>query len=255
MLQDRADRPVIRRGDTVLHPLQPWTAATVALLRHLEAIGFEAAPRVVSVDEETEVLTYLPGDSGGDAWAKVIDERGLVAMARLLRSYHDAIAGWRPAEAPVWFDGSAGSGSPGELVLHGDFGPWNLVWDGLRPTGILDWEHARVGRAREDVAYALQWVAPFCDDATAAEWMHHPTPPDRRRRIALFADAYGLPSPAGLVEDVIAGQRAMIERIERLAAAGHARQQAEVDDGQQSAMRRLRWSEANRVAHEQLTSG
>jgi hypothetical protein len=40
VLQDRADRPVVRSGDTVRHPLQPWNPAVHALLRHLADIDF-----------------------------------------------------------------------------------------------------------------------------------------------------------------------------------------------------------------------
>jgi aminoglycoside phosphotransferase (APT) family kinase protein len=37
---------------------------------------------------------------------------------------------------------SSGAPDSGEIVRHGDFGPWNLVWrDGL-PIGILDWDNA-----------------------------------------------------------------------------------------------------------------
>ncbi|MFJ9104066.1 phosphotransferase [Streptomyces sp. NPDC102405] len=27
---------------------------------------------------------------------------------------------------------------PPEAICHGDFGPWNVVWKGHRPVGIID---------------------------------------------------------------------------------------------------------------------
>jgi hypothetical protein len=85
VLQDRPDRPVVRRGDTVRHPLQLWTPAVHALLGHLADIEFPYAPRMLGIEDGTEILTYLPGESGPDGWARVVDEAGLVACARLLR--------------------------------------------------------------------------------------------------------------------------------------------------------------------------
>jgi hypothetical protein len=45
-----------------------------------------------------------------------------------------------------------------------------------------------------DVAYALEYVAPFRDDDTCRRWLAYPRPPDRRGRLELFARAYGLVS-------------------------------------------------------------
>ncbi|MGK5682750.1 phosphotransferase [Actinoplanes sp. URMC 104] len=217
MLQEKPHRNVVRVGDTVRRPLQPWSASVHELLRHLESIGFPYAPRFLGIDDEgREVLTYLEGDSGADGWARVVDEDGLVAMARLLRCYHDAVRGFRPAAEAGW----AGTTRDGELIRHGDFGPWNLVWRGSQPVGILDWDYAWPGRPVEDVAYALEYVAPFRDDAMCLRWLAYPRPPDRRRRMELFAGAYGLESVAGLVDEVIAEQEAVWRRARRLAGQG-----------------------------------
>jgi hypothetical protein len=64
-MQDTAHRRIVRVGDTVHRPVQPWTPATHELLRHLEAVGFRYAPRVLGFDEHgREILSYIPGDSG-----------------------------------------------------------------------------------------------------------------------------------------------------------------------------------------------
>ena len=42
--------PVYRVGDTVRRSTGPWTPVVHALLRHLERVGFEHAPRVLCVD-------------------------------------------------------------------------------------------------------------------------------------------------------------------------------------------------------------
>jgi hypothetical protein len=249
VLQDRPDRPVIRTGDTVRRPAQPWTAAVHALLRHLADVGFRCAPRVVGVDGPYEIVTYLPGESGPAGWAKVVDEAGLVASARLLREYHDAVAGWRPDPESRWADGTrgGGTGSDGTIVCHGDYGPWNLVWQGTQPVGILDWEYAHVAPALDDVAYALEYVAPFRSDEECVRWLRYPEPPDRRRRLELFAEAYGLAGSDGLADRVIAVQRKGLDLVLRLAAEGHERQRAMVSSGEVAGIeRQIRWSEEHR---------
>ncbi|MFT3887079.1 MAG: aminoglycoside phosphotransferase family protein [Arachnia sp.] len=248
MLQDKPHRMVVRVGDTVRRPLQPWSASVHELLRHLEDIGFPYTPRVKGIDEEgREVLTYIEGESGADGWAKVVDERGLVAMARLLREYHDAVRGFRPTAEAGW----AGYSGEGDLVLHGDFGPWNLVWRGAQPIGILDWDYAWPGRPLHDVAYALEYVAPFRDDELSQRWLAYPSAPDRRRRLELFADAYGLDSTDGLVDEVLAQQHAVWARARRLAAEGMQPQAEWQHTGfLDTTADRIHWTEDNRALFE-----
>jgi Phosphotransferase enzyme family len=246
-LQERPDRPVIKRGTTVRHPLHPWSPAVHALLGHLRAVGFTPAPRVLGVEDGWEVFEYLEGESGPDGWAKVVDPAGLRAAGRLLRDYHQAVAEWAPPEPPVWFDGSTGTGGPGEVVCHGDFGPWNLVWQGLRPTGLIDWEYAAPGPASYDVFYAMQYVVPFRDDEECVRWLRYPSPPDRKARAEIFATAYGLDSLDGLVDEVIAVELQGLDTVRRLAADGHPRQVAALSDGLAETVRRnVAWAEANR---------
>ena len=147
--QQRSDRLLIRDGAAVRHPRHPWNTATRALLTDLEAVGFPYSPRVVGAEDDDDLLSFIPGASGADGWAPAVDERGLVAAAHLLRAYHDAVSGWQPVTDPVWFDGSSGTGGDGQIVCHGDFYPCNIVWDGIVPVGLLDFEYApRRGAAR-----------------------------------------------------------------------------------------------------------
>ncbi|MEQ4209162.1 aminoglycoside phosphotransferase family protein [Actinopolymorpha sp. B17G11] len=247
ILQDRSDRPVVRVGSTVRHPLQPWTPAVHALLGYLCDAGFAYAPHVVGIEGDVDILTYIEGESGPDGWAKVVDEGGLRAAARLLREYHDVVAAWRPDVEPVWFTGQRGTGGPGEVVCHGDFGPWNIVWQGVQPVGLLDWEYANLASPRQDVAYALEYMVPFRDDAECLRWLRYPEPPDRLRRLEIFAEAYGLASTEGLVDEVIAVQQAGLGTVQRLADEGHERQRELVAAGYLDELRdRIRWSEQNR---------
>lgn len=246
-------RPVVRIGDTVRRPVQPWTPAVHALLRHLEAVGFPFSPRVLGFDGEgREVLTFIDGESGADVWGKVVDEDGLAAFARLLRAYHDACAGYAPPAGTVW---STGIGAPGpeQVVCHGDFAPWNTVWDGDRPVGIIDWDFARPAAPVHDVAYALEYVAPFRDDEECVRWLRYPEPPDRRRRLELFRTAYGPGAGDGvdMVDAVVAAQRDTADLVRRLADRGLEPQATWVAEGHLVELdRRVGWSLAHRALFE-----
>ncbi|WP_405798049.1 phosphotransferase enzyme family protein [Streptomyces sp. NBC_01506] len=249
-LQD-GPRPVVRIGDTVHRPVQPWTPAVHALLRHLEAVGFPYSPRVLGFDGEgREVLTFIDGESGPAVWAKIVSDDGLAAFARLLRAYHDACAGFVPPAGTEWCTG-VGAPAAGQIVCHGDFAPWNTVWDGDRPVGILDWDFARPAARIHDVAYALEYVAPFRDDKECVRWLRYPEPPDRRRRLELFCDVYGLgraDRPAsGMVDAVIAAQLDTAALVRQLACRGLEPQATWVAEGHLAVLAgRVEWSRAHR---------
>ena len=44
------NRTITRIGDTVHRPFERWTPAVHELLRYLEAVGFDATPRVLGID-------------------------------------------------------------------------------------------------------------------------------------------------------------------------------------------------------------
>src|SRR4051794_38079116 len=88
----RTSAGVVRIGDTVHRPVRPWTPAVHAVLHHLEAAGFDGAPRVLGFDEQgREVLTFLDGETVGERpWPDwVTSDAALVSVAGWLRRLHD----------------------------------------------------------------------------------------------------------------------------------------------------------------------
>ncbi len=249
-LQEDPHRRVVRIGGTVRRPAQPWTATVHALLRHLEAVGFPYAPRVLGFDAEgREILGHIDGDAGPLGWAPIVEDDGLVAFARLLRDYHDATTGFSPPDDAAWAVG-AGGARDGEVICHGDFGPWNIVWRGRRPVGLIDWDFAHPAPPLHDVAYALEYAAPFRDDAECLRWLRYPEPPDRRRRIEIFCAAYGLTSTDGIVDAVAAAQRATLAVSRDLAARGHEPQATWAAEGHFEELEsRIDWT----LTHRHLT--
>lgn len=134
---------VVRVGDTVRRPPTLATQLMRDLLVHLEQVGFDGAPRWLGRDEAgRDVLTFVDGDTFSDTRGVSWSDEQLRASGALLRGYHDAVAGSELRDAA-------------EVVSHGDFGPWNLIWrDGL-PICVIDFDNAHPGPRHEDVGYAL----------------------------------------------------------------------------------------------------
>jgi hypothetical protein len=233
VLQDRADRPVVRIGGIVRHPRQPWSTAVHALLAYLNEAGFSEAPTPGPVAEDHDDVGYIEGVAGDEACLLVASDDAVAAVAQTLRRYHDVVSRWRPEVAPVWFDGQVGTGDGGEhLVCHGDVGPWNLVWRDGALVGLIDWEYATVGTRRTDIAYALHYLVPFRDRSYWSDVLGMPRKPRRRHRMAVFAEAYGISVDDQLVDDVLASQQAGVDLMRNLAQLGRPRQQQLVADGE-----------------------
>jgi hypothetical protein len=212
---------VVRVGETVRRSSGPWTPAVHALLRHLELVGFTGSPRALGVDERgREVLSYLPGECGsyplGPDW---VTDEAMVAVAQMLRMFHDAQYGFRPTATAVWR--SFGPPPPDtEVICHHDAAPHNVVW---RPDGtlaLIDFDLSSPGARIYDVAYAAwTWVPLFSDrDSYTLGWRN----PDRPRRLRLFADAYGLVprDRQRLVRTIRKRIVDHVEGIKRMAMAG-----------------------------------
>ena len=130
----------IRKGSIVYRSAGPWTPTVQVLLTHLEAVGFDGAPRVVDGSKDgREALTFVEGEIVHPrAW----NDDGVAAVGRLLREFHDAAATFRVPSGAVWqpwFVRDEGSSS---IAGHGEPAPWNIVArDGL-PVAFIDWEFA-----------------------------------------------------------------------------------------------------------------
>ncbi|GAA2209614.1 hypothetical protein GCM10009850_050730 [Nonomuraea monospora] len=214
------DAGAVRVGATVRRPVREWTAAVHALLRHLERKGFAGAPRVLGVDDDGhEVLTYLEGDTTGDAavwpsWTR--SEDTLVQVAHWLRAYHRAVADFVPPPDARWRTGARWS--PGLVIGHNDAGPFNAAHRGGRLTGFFDWDFAGPTTVDAEVALVAHcWVplhARHVDALTG--FTAFETRPARLRR---FLDAYGWRGrPETLVRNV---QVQMAERAARIRRLGH----------------------------------
>jgi len=190
---------IVRRGDRVLRPAGPWSPAVHEYLRHLESAGFGGSPRVLGIEGTSEVLSYLDGDVAADplwqpghghrlpAFART--ESALRGAAALLRGLHAASAGFRPEHCEYRYHPYPPRA--GEIVSHGDLGPWNTVYrDGI-PAGFIDWDGAQPVDPLVDLAGAAWAFVPLAPPDQLSEAGFSPAP-EIGARLRVFLDAYGL---------------------------------------------------------------
>lgn len=215
LLGGTANRGRVHRvGDTVRRPLRPSAPGVHALLRHLDAVGFDGAPRVLGVDRAgREVLTYVPGDvpiAPPPAWG--LTDGALGSVGDLLRRFHDAAADFDPG--PYSWPHRHGAGG----MLHNDPNLDNIVFRDGRAVALIDFDLAAPGTPLWDVAAAARLWAPLrspsdVHDVRRGRGLH---------RARILADAYGLDDAgrAGFVHAVRASHDWMCGVVADGAARG-----------------------------------
>ena len=179
---------VTRVGGTVRRPQTPASASVHALLRHLEAKGFDGAPRHLGEDEAgREVLSYLEGAvpiQPTPAWARA--DSALVSVADLLRRYHEAVADFDPT--PFAWRTRVPDPYRGGVVSHNDPNLDNVVFRDGQAVALLDFDLASPGSVTWDVAAAARHWVPLQDPQDVPADLV----PRTEDRLRMFLDAYGL---------------------------------------------------------------
>jgi hypothetical protein len=218
---------VARVGNTVRREAGPWSPLIQKLLAQLRARGIAEVPEPLGFDEQCrEVLSFLPGTVGHDPLPESLrSEQVLVDAARLLRRIHDASAEIAHLYPTGW---QAPTRQPVEVICHGDFAPYNCVFDGDRLVGVFDFDHAHPGPRLWDLAYALYRFAPVTAPSNPDGYG---TLDEQCRRTRLFCDAYGLDDRSGVLIALRARIQFMADFLIEGAKKGDRRLQANIDAG------------------------
>ena len=196
---------VEHRDGVVYRTAGSWSLAVIALLRHLESVGFAGAPRVVGTGfapDGRETLTFVAGESPHPyAWT----DAGAEGVGALLRELHESVATFVPPAAASWkpWFGRTLSGSR-PVIGHCDLGPWNIMAiDGL-PVGFIDWEYAGPVDAVWELAQVAWHNAQLYDD-DIAERLSLPSRDARAEQLRLIVTSYGLEPDrrAGFVDKMV----------------------------------------------------
>ena len=129
-------------------------------------------PEVVRYDERGPALTLRR--VGGAHGQDLIDAGRASSVFALLGALLVCVQEIDPASI-------SGLAGPGSVLVHGDFGPQNVLIAGDHVSALLDWEFAHIGRPIEDLAWT-EWIVR----------MHHPT---ARDALADFFEASRLHPP------------------------------------------------------------
>jgi aminoglycoside phosphotransferase (APT) family kinase protein len=236
-------RGIVRRGEEVLRPMGSWSAAVHDFLRHLESAGFAGAPRFVRTEAEREVLTFLDGQVPADPlWqpgrghrlpSYARSEQALVAAAGLVRQLHEAARGFRPADTGYRFHPRPPR--TGEIVSHGDLGPWNTVFRDGVPVAFIDWDAAGPVDPVVDLAAAAWEFVPLAPPDQLREAGFDPVP-DVANRLRLFVDAYGIGDRPAIVPALQQCRLLAAERVKYAPVTA-----AEAADALEHHARELRW--------------
>jgi hypothetical protein len=218
---------VVRIGETVRRSRGPWSERVEALLSHLDNVGFTHAPSFLGIsDEGDEILQYLKGDIGTYPLSEAARSSTAIATAgEMLHQLHEATAGVASSMAGGWMLADV---SPAEVICHGDFAPYNCVFDGDRVVGIIDFDAAHPGPRLRDIAYAVYRFAPLTDPESEVGFGSLEEQAERAR---MFCDSYGLDDRSALVASVCARLRDLVEFMRAEAASGNAAFEAHLAAG------------------------
>lgn len=185
---------VVRVGTTVRRHQGPWSGAVHGLLPHLEAQRFDGAPRFLGIDDQDwESLSFLPGEVGNyPLQPSMWSDTALIEAGRLLRRLHDATVGYAPPDAP--WQQVYPERSHHEVICHNDAAPNNMVFVNGEPRAFIDFDTAGPGPRIWDVAYTFVPLAQFVPlpDGTTVPYEAIRHAENRRRRLRLLSDSYGL---------------------------------------------------------------
>jgi hypothetical protein len=188
---------VVRIGGTVRRPRGPGAPLVEAMLRFLESVGFDGAPRFIGVDRQgRQALSFVPGEVAGRPWpAWLADGDRIASVARLVRRFDDAM---QPFGIPAELVADALDDPPGmpasiagppTFVGHMDITPENVVFVGGRARALIDFDLARPTDRASEVANLLLWWAPLMP---AIDRERAVRDVDVCARAALLVDEYGL---------------------------------------------------------------
>jgi aminoglycoside phosphotransferase (APT) family kinase protein len=169
------------------------------------------------VERDPAVPLLIVRDASGTHGQEMIDAGRAAQVLRLLGSILVSLHQVPPGAMPSLV-------GTGPVIVHGDFGPQNVLIEDDRINALVDWEFAHIGQPVEDLAWA-EWIVR----------MHHPDAVDALPEL-LDASRLGI--------DWSARHRAMVARCEELMRISEASGSADTLDLWRDRLRRTeQWNE------------
>lgn len=218
---------VTKVGGRVLRSRRQGSTNVEWLLTVLERRGFKYSPRFLGLsDDGQQVLEFMEGRAGSYPLpAALRSDEAVISAARALRSLHEVTSDLATEVVEGWMLEAV---EPYEVICHGDFAPYNCVFDESRLVGIIDFDTAHPGPRIRDVAYAIYRFAPLTAPGNAVGFG---SLAEQARRARLFCDEYGEVNRTQVIETVCRRLLDLVSYMRSQAAQGDAAFQSHLDDG------------------------
>ena len=218
---------VTKMGSRVLRARHQGSTNVEWLLTVLERRGFRYSPRFVGLsDDGRQILEFMEGWAGNYPLpAALRSDDALISAARALRLLHEVTSDLATEVLDGWMLEAV---EPYEVICHGDFAPYNCVFDESRLVGIIDFDTAHPGPRIRDIAYAIYRFAPLTAPENAAGFG---SLAEQARRARLFCDEYGEVNRSEIIEAVCRRLLDLVSYMRSQAAQGDAAFQSHLDGG------------------------
>lgn len=222
---------VVRIGDHVHRSLPPNHVFTHKVLKHLAEKGVVEVPRFLGISEKgQEILTFIEGEvpRGWD-----LSEDQVEGCLMMMKRFHDACTDFPDLKGA-------------ETIVHQDLAPWNVIFRGETPVGIIDLDDCRPGRRVEDVAYFLWTFLEFGNVEVEDDNM--------LEQIQALCECYGLQHVSGLVEALLDQQSRILSFRENVVATSSDPAAREFSAGAVERIQKsMDWVRRNRKSLEEIS--
>ncbi|MBL4930910.1 phosphotransferase [Clostridium paridis] len=234
---------VVRKGNAV-HRSTNWSPFVHELLIYLEKQEFEGAPRFLGIDDKgREVLSFISGEVPGDYYPDfkpyIWSDNSLIKSAELLRKYHDAVKHFKISSTETTFEVKqpAIDEWKDEVICHNDAAPYNIVYKDEEPIALIDFDLAAPGPRIWDIVYMLYTSIPLAsfsidyNKGKSVPYIRESHRVERKRRIHLFFNSYGMRIPNNLKEWTICRIKAMCYTLTSGAKQGNIAYEKMIEEG------------------------
>ncbi len=221
---------IYKKENTVIRPLNAWSGNVHRLLYHFQAQGITECPRVLGIEGQNEILSFVDGQTYNyPLTGAIASQSALVSAASLLRKLHDASVSFLAAGCDQETQWMLPARSPQEVMCHGDYSPYNVALSGETVVGVFDFDTAHPAPRVWDLAYAIYCWAPFKTDKIDALGSLS----DQIERAKHFCDAYGASEQQRreLVDAMVARLDALVTFMRDEADNGNEQFAANLEDG------------------------
>ena len=226
---------VYLNGNTVRRIIKPNSSRIHLLLNHLEIKRFHQAPKFQGIDEKgREILSYIKGEAGNYPLKKYMwSDEVLVEIARMLRTYHDAVSDFSFDKNWQAIDHTP---EPYEIICHNDFAIYNIIFQNEKPIGVIDFDVAAPGPKLWDVAYTMYTCVPlsrFYLNESGKKVLYEPSKHANhlKRRLIIFLESYGIEFDRRILDMVLLRLEGVCATIIRKANEGDTAFQKMMEEG------------------------